>query len=493
MKLYPTVAMAVFTTLGLLPPQAQGEFKELAARVPDTANVIALFNVNRALQRQGTSSANWRAEYEDAFRAGRVFLPPGASRCAAAAQLEMGTLQPLWEITLVDYEHEPDLTRIAAQNQTRVEIVAGAPAVFLRDDLCLVQLGPRRLAAFSPGNRQEIARWIKRTADKKEVTLSPYLQSALQYEEQGADVILAIDFEDAVDPQLIRQSLLDSPTVRESRLDVDRVAELLKSAQGLLFGIRMGDKNQGKLRIDFRGDPSFLGEAAQPLLAELVSKFGAKIADLGEWTAVVERQRVSLSGPLSPGGLRRITSLVEPRSAAIQTAAPAQATAGAKTAKPPADSKLDKAAGGSEVAYASRQYFRSIQTLLDDLHADVKNSVTIAQSGVWMQKYARQIDGLPTLNVDPDALNYGAYVSLELREASAAVKGIGITSAARRSAIYDSGYSYYDRNYTDAARRQVNAEARAAGATSAVDIMNEIDKAAGNVRRTMTERYKIEF
>ncbi len=77
--------------------------------------------------------------------------------------------------------------------------------------------------------------------------------------------------------------------------------------------------------------------------------------------------------------------------------------------------------------------------------------------------------------------------------ASSAVKGIGIESGKRRSAVWDSGYNYYDQFVAAPARRQVNAEARAAGATSATDIMQEIYKASGDVRRTLSQRYMLEF
>jgi hypothetical protein len=327
----------------------------------------------------------------------------------------------------------------------------------------------------------------------------------LQYEEGGSDIIVALDLEDAVGADRIRKVLAASPTIKARKLDVEQVAKLLEGIQGLMLAVRTGEQTNGKLRVDFRGDASILGDAAKPLLLELLSKTGAMIDDFSSWTAVVEKRRVSLAGPLSPSGLRRVTSILEPSSFAMHEAGPsagsssgpaAGSSSDGATAKPPKPSpgtKLEKTPSSSEAALASKQYFRSIQTLLDDLHADVKSSVTIGQSGVWMQKYAQRINRLPELNVDHDALNYGAYVSQELLDASAAVKGVGIKSGARRSAVYDSGYEYYDRFGAAAARRQVNAEARAAGATSAVDIMNEITKASGQVRRTLTERYMMEF
>ena len=493
MKSRLMIAALLCASAGLSSTNARAQFEELAAHVPESANALALFNVDQVRQSNSASQATWKAEYEKLLREGRVSLPPGVSRCIAAAQLEIGSLEPLWEITLVDYDQEPDLTSIARLNHRQVESISGKPTVFVRDDLCMVQLGPTRMAALFPGNRQELSRWIKRTSSKKDVTISAYLGRALQYEVQGSDIIIALDLEDAIDPERIRQGLAESPTVKKYGLNVDRVAALMNGLQGLVLGIRMGKEAHSKLRIDFSGDPSILGDAAKPLMLELAAKIGAKISDLGDWKATIEKQRVSLEGTLSPAGLRRVTSLIEPPSSDVAAAEKSKEDESTDSSKPATKNKADSAASGSETALASQRYFRSIQTLLDDLNADVKSAVTIGQAGVWMQKYANRIDRLPSLNVDRDALNYGAYVSQELRAASAAVKGIGITSGAKRSAVYDSGNAYYDRFYSDAARRQVNAEARATGATSAVDIINEIAKASGNVRRTLSQRYMLDF
>jgi hypothetical protein len=498
MKSCRFIAIVALAVINWPSNQARGQFEELAARVPDTANALALFNVDKIAAGDQALRADLKQEYEESFRAGRVLLPPGASRCIAAAQLDFGSMQPLWELTLVDYKQEPNLSLIARQHGGQIESISGAPSISILADLYLVQLGPKRLASLSPVGRQEVSRWLKRTASKKDMTLSPYLEQALHYSQQEADIILAIDLEDAVDPARIRQSLTDSPTLRSRRLDADRVAEVLTQIQGLMLGIRSGKETRGKLRVDFRSDASLLGDAAKPLLLELLSKTGAMIADFKDWTAVVEKQRITLEGVLSPSGLRRVTSLVEPQSYAMNAAKPAGDASAAVPAKPAPvktaeEKRGEKVANTSEQAHASKQYFGSIQALLDDLNADVKSAVTIGQAGVWMQKYAKRVDRLPVLNVDPDALNYGAYISQQLLAASSAVKGIGIESGKRRSAVWDSGYNYYDQFVAAPARRQVNAEARAAGATSATDIMQEIYKASGDVRRTLSQRYMLEF
>ena len=167
-------------------------------------------------------------------------------------------------------------------------------------------------------------------------------------------------------------------------------------------------------------------------------------------------------------------------------------------------------------ANASLRYFNSVTSLLDDLRAETRTAKTIATVGLWLDKYARKIDRLPILNVDGDLLDYGDYVSRQMRAAGGAVKQIGIRSAAQEASIYPTfqshgryrGYGGYDhygdyRSYSGdwyaetknvaAERRAVRAKERATGASSAIAIMTEVSQATVKIRRTMTERYRIEF
>jgi hypothetical protein len=51
--------------------------------------------------------------------------------------------------------------------------------------------------------------------------------------------------------------------------------------------------------------------------------------------------------------------------------------------------------------------------LLEDLGKERKKNAnyTMAQIGVWMNKYAKKIDQLSVLNVDPEVVQYGANVA----------------------------------------------------------------------------------
>ena len=124
-------------------------------------------------------------------------------------------------------------------------------------------------------------------------------------------------------------------------------------------------------------------------------------------------------------------------------------------------------------------------------------------------------------------LNYGAYVSQQLRNAATAIQGIGIRSRVRQvdaaqssggavpgyyGANYNGGYAYggnyyygygglgYRGNYVQEglrqqqmARTQVKVQEKAAGTSAARAIIKDITTATATVRREMTQKYKIDF
>jgi hypothetical protein len=226
------------------------------------------------------------------------------------------------------------------------------------------------------------------------------------------------------------------------------------------------------------------------------------IDEFNQWQPRVEPKQISLGGTLGKSALQRLSSLF---------------------ASPPALGKSAAAPGtdapdaGSLQKLASQQYFKSIAGLVDDLREkpDTTGVKTIGQVGAWFGKYARRIDELPMLNVDPELLDYGAYVSSSLRQAESTFRGSG--GRARVASLnvptqYDvvggyragygrwgayGGYGAYgyheDLRAMQEARTQIRTEERVNTAASGRDIMQQIDQATVDIRRKMTEKYQVEF
>jgi hypothetical protein len=115
---------------------------------------------------------------------------------------------------------------------------------------------------------------------------------------------------------------------------------------------------------------------------------------------------------------------------------------------------------------------------------------------------------MPILDVDPEMLSFGNYLTTRMRDAAASLKGTGIRSAARSAQVYNTystsvsasgyygygDYSYYTQyNNVDGQRRAIRAEERAAGASSALGIRQEIENETSKIRQAMTAKYRINF
>ncbi len=493
------VSLTLLTVGWGMPPRAvaQGPFAELVRRVPDTANALVLLNVQKVHDSPLAIREGWKEKQEKAFENGMILVPPQATHFLSAAQIDFEVLEPLWQLALMDLTVEPSMRKIAQYRGGREDQVAGTAAVALPNDAYAVQFGPRTIGLFAPGNRQNVARWVEQSKAAQRPKLSPYLTEALGYADQvGTEIIMALDVENVLPPPYVREKLTGLECLANLRVDLDQVADVLASLRGVTLGIVISDKAFGKLKVDFQKDASPIASFAKPLLLEVLANNGCMVDDFQYWTAKASANQISIEGTLSGTAMRQVLSVVD----APQTDLP---PAESKDEKEPTDQKgpsdqTDKA------LYASQQYFRSINRLLGDLRTkrDVK---TIAQYGTWFNNYGRKIDRLPMLHVDPQMLDYGAFVSSQLRDAAMAIKGIGMNTRTRQvNAPLASGYGSYrmgglttswvnPSHESQRERSRIHAEERVAGAKSAREIMQDVENETAKIRRAMSEKYKAEF
>ena len=76
--------------------------------------------------------------------------------------------------------------------------------------------------------------------------------------------------------------------------------------------------------------------------------------------------------------------------------------------------------------------------MFDDLKKDMGSVANLASTQTYFDKYAKRIERLPILNVDPELLGYSAFVASSLRSASGAVRNMGIQSGVRQAQIISS-------------------------------------------------------
>jgi hypothetical protein len=420
-------------------------------------------------------------------------------------------MQPIWEVALANVSKEVSIPQFAQLRGGSVDVVAGESAVALPDDTYAIKFGPTVVGAMKPANRQSVGRWIESSRDANRRPLTPYLEEAVGYvQDIGTPIIIALDLENAVAPALIRARAGEMKCLEGKSVDLDKLSQALASVRGVTLGITLVEKRYGGLKIDFAEDVSMTAEFAKPLLLEALANQGAMIDEFNDWTVTVTGNQIALKGVLEPNGMRRILSLLEPPHSPDYT--------------PPAKSSSGTDPEVLTVAMASQEYFKTIETLLEDLKGKRKSTefVTWGQVGLWFERYAKKIDNLQILNVDNELLDYGVFVSDSLRQSETAMKGIGAKSGYRKTQLpnvsgggtyyggYGYGYGYgpapragaaaatvnaahANLAYRGQAEAQIRTQERIAGNANAHFIMQGVDQATSAIRRSMTQKYKMEF
>jgi len=486
-----------------LPNSSSAQFRELTKRIPDGANAIFFVDVNKLQNSPLGKSQNWREKQEQAFAAGVEAIPPEANHFVAAAKLDLETKQPEWQVGLMELKYDPSLPKVAVRYRGTTDYISERPVAILPGDIYVVKFMENVVGYGMPAKRQDVARWINRYYDNSLRGLSEYLAEAQTFADNGSPIIVALDLTHVVSPEMVRGRLDTLETLKGKEVDLDQVAKVLASIRGISLGVTVKDSMIGAVKVDFGEDVSVLQEFAKPLLLEILGNQGMMIDEIQSWEATVSGNRIQLTGPLYASGLRRIFSLVD-------TPPSLQA---AQAAKAGDDSEADEK---KELTIAASQiYYKSIVSLLDELRIKKQGRQTMGQISVWFDKYARKIDRLPIVNVDPALLNYGRYVSESLRTGQSQVTDAAARSRIRQNEVpeqYDvttystpiganwsgqynwNGWSATpDWQRTGSKMSNVRMEEQIRGARSANEVMRDIANATADIRRTMTEKYGVEF
>jgi hypothetical protein len=156
------------------------------------------------------------------------------------------------------------------------------------------------------------------------------------------------------------------------------------------------------------------------------------------------------------------------------------------------------------IAKCSQAYFHAVDAMVVDLKKRTK--VNSGGDAGWIERYAAKIDRLPVLHVDEELLTYGEKLTETLRIISGSRKMTNMQggSAARveNSNVgvsgYDDGYGYRAYSYTSPRAAALNAsnikaDAQIGGTTVKIQGWTLIDNATLEIRKSMTQKYGVEF
>jgi hypothetical protein len=486
-------------------------WQPLLSRAPADANALVMVQLDKVRNSEFAKTAGWTAK--DSLAGGvQVLLPRGEiQRCLFAAQLNLLDLSPTWEVGVLDTSSDPSLELFAQGIHGPRETLGTVSAVRMPFDMYLVKLAPSLFGMMGPADRQKTARWGRQTSGNRPLD-SAYLMKMASFPETiGTEIMIGFDLADTIDLTAARKKMSESPTIREGNIDVDVAAQILTSIEGVALGVRVLDQASAKLRVDFGRDPTPLTKVLKPLLLERLAARGAMIEDFNQWVAEIQGNTAFLTGKLSPLGLSRVLSIVEPTlpdSAAPTSTTPAASTPSGNVAQttpqkttPTLDSSPTSARPQPR-ADVTRQHFLKVRTLVTEIRfpsSDLKIN-SASGFGVWIDRQARRIDQLPMLDVDPDLLDWSQGVAKSLRVDAAKLRGASIRSSVYSSNPYAynaSGYAIQGGEYTGMSYqspKQIQSRMETAAANLVhVDVMRMIDDEMASIRRLMTERFQVEF
>jgi len=266
------------------------------------------------------------------------------------------------------------------------------------------------------------------------------------------------------------------------------------------------------VKIDWGVNPKPLAAIAKPLFLHVLERRGLSIEEFEDWKYEVKGKQVTLEGNFTASGLRRIFSTFD-RPPGFQ-ATPEE--------EKPTTTKVSKE---EQMGQASLAYYKSVQQLLKDLKGRKSQGGTYTTGSIaqWCTNYARKINNLPLMNVDPEMIDYGTKTAQTLLQVAAALNGGNVQGGidARNSApVYNTysntnvyGYGYrggwfgggtVPLGYTNSAavvntlatqaeRDNIKANARAQSSKQARELFTNIDALTAEIRPKMVQKYQLEF
>lgn len=447
-------ALSLALALIARPAGARADLPDLLASLPADYDAAALIDV-RAL----------RADPAAAPLAAIFQAPEGARTLVLASRGDLDEASAR-RVVLVELSQDHSIPDLARSMRSPEERIGGMLSVQLPSGLLAARLAPFTFAAMAPARRQDFARWM-RALEKPPGEPNAYLKAAAARLGPKSPVVLAIDLGEAVGIVPARSAIYTSTVLADKKVAAETLAGLLTSVRGLTLTITPGEPLRGELRVDFGRSTAGLGDFAGPFLLETLDRAGASVADFEDWTATLQDQAVVLAGPLSEAGLKQIAGLFVMPASSVEPAGP-------KAESTPA-----------QAAAASKRYYDRVRAVQDELNGmrGALRGRTNASQAIWYNKFADKIDQIPVLDVDPALITFGAEVSKRYRAMAFALNGVNLATAARRG----------DFDQTAGNFEQIRRQEATYAQGGLLQLQAEIDTLTAEIRKAMTQKFRIEF
>jgi hypothetical protein len=393
------------------------------------------------------------------------------------SELNTSSLVPNWEAGYATVSKTLDADKLAVAMDGYVDKIGDQPVVWTPKQSYLVPLSDNRIGFLRPARRSLAASWIN---SQENNPIPAYLTQQAKQPEAFLSLMLAVDLENAFSPARLASRLSSFESLGNQ--DPQALAQLLSSVQGLSIIVGRRSLSECILSVQFGQSPAEFAPHAAAVLNEVLNNNGTAAPEVASWKTKVDGNSLTFQGPISANSLDGVLNVFSLQSYAAQVVK--------ESSKPAETAATGTGQGGdSRALTATKTYFDSVKGLVERVrNYDAK---TTGYRAKWDQQQARRLDELPTLNVDPQMLDYGVNVASILRGNGVAIQtGSVNASGGVHGRGQASGYGYYGGYYGDSygVSRQALAEVG-----SYHEAMATVDKLTGEVRRAMTEKYQTQF
>ena len=475
---------------------AQAEFEQLIWLVPDSANALVMARAESLFQTPIALREGWGDGGQSASNP-LSSINPKAQFVVFAAKLDLASgLTPDWELALVALKGPVEPSAIADAEGGALDTSAEPPIVWSPRGFFYAAFGPQMIGIYTPVDRQGVMRWATSAQGRTESVVSPYLgEVSRSFQADESPFVMAIDLSYLSSPDQLRPHVARATSVDLKVDDIDAIAKSLASVRGATLRIEADAELYGRLTIDFEASTAPLKRIAKPLLNEVLNGLGAELDEVKDWSILVEDRQISYRGPVSTDMARRIGSLVSlPTGSADGT----PASPGGEPA-----SVQPEGGAGTVTVEATKHYFDSVETLLDDLNDKASDQRRVA---LWCDRYADKIDHFSVLGVDPEVVDFGSKVIITLRNLANIAKGktlnvnARMTTDAATEAGGGYGGGYYGYGYgmsvggtSELAMSRIGRQEEVKALAAETPIWTEMTTQMGVLRRTLSQRYQIDF
>jgi hypothetical protein len=384
-----------------------------------------------------------------------------------------------------------------------VETIENAPVAWTPRGFYLFDFPDKVIGFVAPTHRQGVVKWIQTVLDHPRNFPPGFADRAIFRADAGAQIVLALNLANAISPREVEPWLSALDVIRQTKTEPKLLAPRLASATSAFLVVRVDQGIEGNMRIDFDRPVNYTAPVFRELILNLLDDFGAELPEIKTWTLSFDRKTnaAEMNGRLSVESVRKVLSMAHlPRishggsaSAEAPTRAPSPATTKAEpAAKLGSDTRVS--ASNGDVLNASQAYFRSVASLIAALKGTERP--TYRSTKLWYDRYAKQLEELPIVNVDKELLDWGGQVARTFREMSTGINYYAQNQKYTVASTPNGAYLGYNYAYANSKAYDASVIKKQSDAMMSVDLdkrWQALETSIADMRRKMVAKYMVDF